>query len=47
MAYYLNITERSSRRILGLLCESGYADEVGEEKASNRGRPRKVYRLKL
>lgn len=47
MAYYLNITERSARRILGVLCETGYADEIGEEKMSTRGRPRKVYKLKL
>lgn len=47
MAYYLNITERSARRILAMLCDSGCAQEIGEESHSTKGRPRKSYRLMI
>jgi len=47
LAPYLNITERSARRILKILADKGYAVEVGEEASGKKGRPRKTYSLNL
>jgi len=47
LAPYLNMTERSARRILGVLFEKGYAEIVGEESSGSRGRPRKLYKMKF
>lgn len=47
LASQLNITERSSRRILKTLVDTGYAYVVGDEQPISRGRPRNVYKLLL
>lgn len=47
LAFYLNMTERSARRILTLLSEKDYAVAVGEENAGSKGRPRIIYQLNL
>ncbi len=47
LATYLNVTERSARRILGMLAKKGYAVEAGEETSGKKGRPRKAYYIKL
>lgn len=47
LAAYLNVTERSARRILGILAARGYAVEAGEETSGKKGRPRKAYYIKL
>lgn len=47
LATYLNVTERSARRILGILAAGGYAVEAGEETSGKKGRPRKAYYIKL
>lgn len=47
MAYYLNVTERSARRILNKLCKANYAKEVGQDNLTNKGRPRKTYEILL
>ena len=46
MAYYLQMTDRSARRILGILEKQGYGKIVGE-KSEGRGRPKKMYELLL
>lgn len=47
LAPYLYVTERSARRILSILAEKGYAEEIGEETSGKKGRPRKVYFINL
>lgn len=42
---WLNMTQRNARRILTGLEKEGLAQLIGEEAPSNRGRPRKTYRL--
>ena len=44
VAYYLQMTDRSARRILGILENKGYGKIVGEE-SEGRGRPKKIYEL--
>lgn len=47
LAQYMQITQRSARRILTELEEKGFAQIVAEEKPYMRGRPRKVYKISL
>lgn len=47
LAQSMNILPRSARRILSRLAECGIAVEVGEENPNPRGRPRKLYHMKL
>ncbi len=47
LAFYLNMTERSARRILTALIENDLAHSVGEESISSKGRPRILYQLNL
>lgn len=47
LAIYLKVTERSARRILSKLLETGCAEIVGQESPKNVGRPRKTYRVRL
>ncbi|MDU2065103.1 MAG: hypothetical protein E6713_09695 [Sporomusaceae bacterium] len=47
LASQLKIMPRSARRILFALESNGYAEAVGEENPSLKGRPRKLYRLIL
>lgn len=47
LAPFLNVTERSARRIIHALVDKGYAREVGEETSGRKGRPRKVYAINL
>lgn len=47
LASYLNVTERSARRILSILKEKGFAKEVGRETSGKKGRPRNIYRIRL
>jgi hypothetical protein len=46
LATHLHLDERNARRIVSYLCEVDLAECVGEESASTRGRPSKIYRLK-
>jgi len=46
VAEWLSMTKRNARRILGDLEEHGIAELIGEEAPTNRGRPRKIYRIK-
>lgn len=46
VAYYLQMTDRSARRILSLLEDHGYSVIVGEE-SEGKGRPKKVYELRI
>lgn len=46
VAEWLSMTKRNARRILGDLEEHGMAELIGEEAPTNRGRPRKIYRIK-
>lgn len=46
LATHLQLDERNVRRIVAYLCEVELAECVGEESASTRGRPSKIYRLK-
>lgn len=47
LSFYLNMTERSARRILTKLNESGYAQIFGEENSNSKGRPRIIYQITL
>lgn len=47
IAYYLNLTERSARRILTILSSSGLAEQIGEANETSKGRPRALYKLHL
>lgn len=47
LAYYLSISERSARRILKLLSNKGYAEDIGEEAPRAKGRPRILYKINL
>lgn len=45
LAEYLQVTRRSTERILKKLVEHGYAKVVGEEMSYQQGRPRAIYEL--
>lgn len=45
LAEQMTVTDRNIRRIMASLCEVGLTEVVGEEAASGRGRPGKVYQL--
>lgn len=47
LAGWLASSERNARRILHELEEAGFAEIAGEEQGVRRGRPRKLFRLKL
>lgn len=47
LATALQILPRSARRILSCLAEHGYAEEIRSEMLENKGRPRKIYKIKL
>lgn len=47
LANTLQILPRSARRILTILTDTGYAEEIGSEMLELKGRPRKIYRIKL
>ncbi len=47
LASTLQVVPRSARRILTTLVEHGYAEEASSEMTEAKGRPRKVYRIKL
>ncbi|WP_371373805.1 hypothetical protein [Sporomusa aerivorans] len=47
LAQYMHILPRSARRIIARLENCGIAIEVGEENPNPRGRPRKLYCMKL
>ena len=47
LAQTLNITLRSSNRILLKWMDAGLVDIIGEEKIANRGRPRRIYRMQF
>ncbi|TBL79446.1 hypothetical protein [Paenibacillus thalictri] len=46
IAETLSMTKRNARRILTDLEEHGLVELIGEEAPTNRGRPRKIYRIK-
>ncbi|MEW9052198.1 MAG: transcriptional regulator [Neobacillus sp.] len=47
LADYLQVTRRSTERIIKKLVDHGYAKVVGEEMTYQQGRPRAVYELNL
>lgn len=47
LATILQILPRSARRILTCLTEHGYAEEISSEMSETKGRPRKIYKIKL
>ena len=47
LAATLQILPRSARRILTTLTEHGYAEEIRSEMPETKGRPRKIYKIKL
>lgn len=47
LATILQILPRSARRILTCLTEHGYAEEIRSEMSETKGRPRKIYKIKL
>lgn len=47
IASTLQILPRSARRILSCLSEHGYAEEIRSEMPESKGRPRKIYKIKL
>lgn len=47
VADYLGISQRSARRILTDLVDSGFADVIDEVSQAQTGRPRKIYFLKI
>lgn len=47
LATTLQILPRSARRILTCLAEHGYAEEIRSEMPESKGRPRKIYKIKL
>lgn len=47
LASHLQILPRSARRIITKLEQSGFAQAIGEESPSPRGRPRTLYRINL
>lgn len=47
LATILQILPRSARRILTCLTEHGYAKEIRSEMPETKGRPRKIYKIKL
>ena len=44
---YLGISDRSARRILKVLVDSGYGDMIYTASKAKTGRPRKIYKIKL
>lgn len=47
LATILQILPRSARRILTCLTKHGYAEEIRSEMSETKGRPRKIYKIKL
>ena len=47
LATILQILPRSARRILTCLTEHGYAEDIRSEMPETKGRPRKIYKIKL
>lgn len=47
LATVMQILPRSARRILACLAEHSYAEEIRYEMPENKGRPRKIYKIKL
>ena len=47
LATTLQILPRSARRILSCLEEHGFAEEIRSEMLETKGRPRKIYKIKL
>ncbi|MBB3189656.1 hypothetical protein [Halomonas cerina] len=47
VARKFNVTSRSARRIIASLEQAGYATVVGEEQPLGKGRPRRLYLLKV
>ncbi|MDO5787633.1 MAG: hypothetical protein Q4P09_08000 [Phascolarctobacterium sp.] len=47
LANTMQILPRSARRILTTLTENGYAEEIGVEMLDIKGRPRKIYKIKM
>lgn len=47
MAEWMGMTPRNARRILSDLAEHNIIEQIGEETPTNRGRPRKIYRVIL
>ncbi|KQL50198.1 hypothetical protein AN963_08870 [Brevibacillus choshinensis] len=45
MAEWMGMTPRNARRILSDLAEHRIIEQIGEETPTNRGRPRKIYRV--
>ncbi|MGG1659851.1 hypothetical protein [Brevibacillus sp. NRS-1366] len=45
MAEWMGMTQRNARRILSDLAEHNIIEQIGEETPTNRGRPRKIYRV--
>lgn len=45
MAEWMGMTPRNARRILSDLAEHNIIEQIGEETPTNRGRPRKIYRV--
>ncbi|WP_412679060.1 hypothetical protein [Brevibacillus parabrevis] len=45
MAEWMGMTPRNARRILSDLAEHNVIEQIGEETPTNRGRPRKIYRV--
>lgn len=44
---WMHVTDRNARKILTELEKGGLAEVIGEEQPGPKGRPRKVYRIKL
>ncbi len=47
LAQHLSMTIRNAQRIMSSLCQIGLAEIDGEEQQAVRGRPRKIYRLRM
>ncbi len=47
LAQHLSMTIRNAQRIMSSLCQIGLAEVEGEEQQAVRGRPRKIYRLRM
>lgn len=47
VAKWLKMTPRNASRILAGLAEQGLAEIIGEEAPVSRGRPRKLYRIRI
>ena len=45
LSEYLQVTRRTTERIIKKLVDNGYVKIVGEEMTHQQGRPRKIYQL--